>query len=701
VSWRGPLAEGYRACLWSRVASRVLVAVAEVDARDADSLHAAVADLPWEEHFPEDATLAVDFNGISETLRNTLFAARRVKDGIVDRLRALRGARPDVDLAAPGLRIVAHLHHGRASLSLDLSGPAHRRGYRGGTGAAPLRENLAAAVLLRAGWPTLAARGAPLFDPLCGSGTLLIEGALIAAGAAPGEQRAIGSPRWRGHDSALLERLRTEAREQRLRGSAALPPISGVDRDPRVLRHAVHNIGSAGFEGGIAVQHGTLAAVAAPAGSGLLVCNPPWGERLGAGDELPGLYAELGRRIREDFSGWRAAILTLEGPLAEALELRIDRRYRLRNGPLDCCLLVHDPALGARRAVAAARRVEGSPPGRAPAAAPAAPRQAPAPADPRDPTVAAQGVAMLANRLRKNQRRLRGWLASAAPQCYRVYDADIPEYAVAVDRYADWLHVAEYAPPASVDPALARARLADVRSALVTVFGVPPERIVLKTRERQRGTRQYQRLGNAQHFIEVREGSARLLVNLHDYLDTGLFLDHRPARRLIARLAPGKRFLNLFCYTASASVHAALGGASITTSVDLSATYLEWATRNLALNGLAAPAHRCERADCLRWLEEAGGEWDLVFLDPPSFSNSARMRVTLDVQRDHVVLLRAAMQRLAPGGILLFSTNRHGFRLDREALSGLAVEDLSEASVDPDFPRRPLPHRLYRIERGT
>jgi 23S rRNA (guanine2445-N2)-methyltransferase / 23S rRNA (guanine2069-N7)-methyltransferase len=308
---------------------------------------------------------------------------------------------------------------------------------------------------------------------------------------------------------------------------------------------------------------------------------------------------------------------------------------------------------------------------------------------------------MLANRLRKNLRRLRSWLASTQPECYRVYDADIPEYAVAVDRYADWIHVAEYAPPATIDPARARARLQDVRAALVEVFGIDPQRIVMKTRERQRGRRQYQRLGQDARFLEVREGAARLLVNLHDYLDTGLFLDHRPARRLLARLAPGRRFLNLFCYTASASVQAALGGARSTTSIDMSATYLEWAERNLALNGFTAPAHRCERADCLRWLAGTQGEWDLVFLDPPSFSNSARMRETLDLQRDHVGLIGSVMRLLGPGGILLFSTNRRGFRLDREALAGLVIEDLSEASVDPDFPRRPLPHRLYRIERAS
>jgi 23S rRNA (guanine2445-N2)-methyltransferase / 23S rRNA (guanine2069-N7)-methyltransferase len=694
VRFEGDLGAGYLACLWSRVASRVLLLLGEVDAGSSERLHAAVMDLPWERHVPEQATLAVDFSGSSDAFRNTLFGARRVKDGIVDRLRSLRGMRPGVDLQEPGLRITARLYRERVALGIDLSGPSHRRGYRGGTGAAPLKENLAAAVLLRAGWPAVAARGGVLYDPLCGSGTLPIEAALIAAGAAPGEHRPQGSPQWAGHDRGVWERLRAEARARREQGVERLPPIGGADADASVLEHARAAATEAGLAAHLRFEQAALGVQRPPAAmegrAGLLVCNPPWGERLGAGERLRELYAQLGRLVREQFPDWRAAILAAEASPVDQLGLTIKRDYRLRSGPIDCRLLIHDPAgRGARRAARADRAQGALRQGQADRAP--APPSAPSP----------EGVAMLANRLRKNLRRLRGWLAAEQPQCYRVYDADIPEYAVAVDRYADWVHVAEYAPPPTVDPARAVARLADVRAAVAEVFGVDAGHIVMKTRERQRGTRQYQRLGSADHLLEVREGPARLLVNLRDYLDTGLFLDHRPARRLIAKLAANRRFLNLFCYTASASVFAALGGARTTTSIDLSATYLEWAARNLALNGFTAPAHACERADCLRWLAEARGEWDLVFLDPPSFSNSARMRDTLDVQRDHVPLIREAVRLLAPGGILLFSTNRRGFRLDRAALEGFAIEDLSEASVDPDFRRGPLPHRLFRITAGT
>jgi 23S rRNA (guanine2445-N2)-methyltransferase / 23S rRNA (guanine2069-N7)-methyltransferase len=347
----GSLEEAYRACLWSRVAGRVLLMVADIPARDEAELHAGVMDIPWEEHFPADTTLAVDFIGTSDSLRHTLFGARRVKDGVVDRLRAVHGSRPSVDLEAPGLRLVARLHRDRLGLGIDISGPAHRRGYRTSAGAAPLRENLAAAVLLRAGWPTLCAGGAALFDPLCGSGTFLIEAALMAAGAAPGERRACGSPAWAGHDPALLGRLREAARSARLAGTPGLPLLAGADRDARVIEIARGNADRAGFAEQLQFDVADITDEGRPPGlrdcqGGLLVCNPPYGERLGAASEaaLVKLYTRLGDLAREEFADWRVAILAPDAPLAAHLGLRGARRYRFRNGPIECSLLVRDAA---------------------------------------------------------------------------------------------------------------------------------------------------------------------------------------------------------------------------------------------------------------------------------------------------------------------------------------------------------------------
>jgi 23S rRNA (guanine2445-N2)-methyltransferase / 23S rRNA (guanine2069-N7)-methyltransferase len=313
-------------------------------------------------------------------------------------------------------------------------------------------------------------------------------------------------------------------------------------------------------------------------------------------------------------------------------------------------------------------------------------------------------AAMFANRIRKNLRHLGRWARRSGVTCYRLYDADLPEYAVAIDLYEGWIHVQEYAPPPQVDPARAAARLADVLATLPFLLDIPPNRIVLKVRERQRGTRQYERLARTDRFQVVTEAGLRFAVNLTDSLDTGLFLDHRPTRAMLKQMAAGTDFLNLFAYTGAASVYAAAGGARATTSVDLSSRYLAWARRNMALNGfLEGPRHRFERADCLAWLQTAPrGAYSLIFLDPPTFSNSKRMRArTLDIQRDHVRLIRACLPLLAPDGTLVFSTNHRQFRLDAAALAGLDIQDISAPTIPLDFARNPRIHRCFRIRRPT
>jgi len=313
---------------------------------------------------------------------------------------------------------------------------------------------------------------------------------------------------------------------------------------------------------------------------------------------------------------------------------------------------------------------------------------------------------MFANRLRKKLLTLGRWARRAGVSCYRLYDADMPEFAVAIDLYQGErreVHVQEYAPPATVDPAAAARRLQAIRTLLPALLEVPPDGVHLKVRARQRGAAQYTRTGERGRPLEVREGECRFLVNLTDYLDTGLFLDHRETRRLIAGLAAGKRFLNLFAYTATATVCAARGGARSTTSVDLSQTYLDWARRNLALNGFGGAEHGLVRADCIAWLEQQARShhppYDLIFLDPPSFSNSKRMTGILDVQRDHVGLIRAAAGLLAPAGTLLFSTNLRSFKMDRDALTDLSPEDITRQTIPHDFERNPRIHQCWRIAR--
>jgi 23S rRNA (guanine2445-N2)-methyltransferase / 23S rRNA (guanine2069-N7)-methyltransferase len=313
---------------------------------------------------------------------------------------------------------------------------------------------------------------------------------------------------------------------------------------------------------------------------------------------------------------------------------------------------------------------------------------------------------MFANRLRKNMKALASWARREAVSCYRLYDADMPEYSFAIDLYQSdpagaggrWLYVQEYAPPATVDRDRARARREEAISVLPEVTNLPVDAIYWRTRRPQKGTSQYEALGDQGERVIVAEDGLRFLVNFTDYLDTGLFLDHRLTRARIREAAKGRRFLNLFCYTGAATVHAAAGGAAITTSIDMSRTYLDWARRNMEVNGFRGDAHRFVQADCLAWLaEDDGARYDLIFLDPPTFSNSKRMRGEFDVQRDHLPLIRQAMSRLNDGGLLLFSTNFRKFKLDQAALAGFSVTDISRATIPVDFRRDPKAHYCCEI----
>lgn len=704
VSFGGSLETAYRACLWSRLAGRVLVAIAELDARDGDALYASAAAIDWEAQLGPGRSLAISATGTpgrETAIDNTHFAALRVKDAIVDQLRERRGRRPNVDLDDPDLRLRLHVRGDRASLSIDLAGEGlHRRGYRVASVAAPLRENLAAAVLLRCG----GVEGhAQILDPMCGSGTLLIEAAWMVGDVAPGLQRARwGLTGWAGHDPALWQRLidEAEARRAKARARGQGPRIVGYDAAPESVRAALACIEAAGLRGIVHVERRALAAVEPPEpGPGLLVCNPPWGERLGERDELESLYAALGRVLRERFGEWRAGILTGDPSLGLALGMRARRRNKLHDGPIACQILRFDLA-----AIARTRAAEGEASGRGSGSGegPAALRER------------SEGARSFANRLAKNHKQLRRWLRREGVSCYRLYDADIPEYNFAIDLYEEaetgrvHAHVQEYAPPATVDARAAKRRRGEALAVVREDLELPRERVHLKRRERQRGRKQYTKLGEDGRGFVVAEGPARLWVNLDDYLDTGLFLDHRNARAALAEAARGQRVLNLFCYTATVSVHAALGQARSTTSVDLSTTYLDWAARNFSLNGLAwrgaedrsrAP-NVLVRADVLAWLGEQGARrWKLIFCDPPSFSNSKRMRDTFDVERDHVELIRACVRLLEPGGQLWFSTNKRKFELAREQLRGLDIEPLAD-SISPDFARNPTIHQCWVLTRA-
>jgi 23S rRNA (guanine2445-N2)-methyltransferase / 23S rRNA (guanine2069-N7)-methyltransferase len=680
VKFQGTLEAGYRACLWSRTATRVLLSLGSIDAGSSNSVYEGVKRIDWRDHLAPGATLACECSGGNESIRHTIYGSQLIKDAVCDNLRDATGERPNIKPERPDVLLHLHVEGPTALLSVDFSGESlHRRGYRSEGGRAPLKENVAAAVLLRAGWPGIFAGGGVLLDPLCGSGTFLTEGALIAADTAPALGREyFGFLGWRGHDARLWERLLDEARARRVAGAAlARRCILGSDADADAVRMTLANGEQAGVADWLHAEKRALAEIVRPrAETGLIVANPPYGERIGAESGLPALYSELGSVLRDRFQGWQAAILTGNPPLARNLGIYAKRTHRFYNGAIECRLLRFELTEASEQRPAEVVRADWS---------------------------SRPGAQMFANRLRKNLQRLDPWAEREHIDCFRVYDADMPEYAFAIDLYgrgSRQVYVQEYAPPGSVDQEGARDRRREALAVLPEVLAVPLSHVHSRVRKPQKGSEQYEKREAKAERHAVQEGGLKFWVNFRDYLDTGLFLDHRIVRALLRDWAQGADFLNLFCYTGSATVYAAAGGARSSTSVDLSNTYLDWAHENLLLNGFGGPNHELHRADCLQWLEEQeprGARFDLIFVDPPTFSNSKRMDGVLDVQRDHVGMIRRSLKLLRPSGRLVFSTNYTRFKLDAQALADLSVEDISARTIPKDFERHARIHRCFVI----
>lgn len=658
------LALVYRLCLWSRLANRVQLILFSGAALNQETLYQLCHQFSWQNVFSSDKTLGIEFHGMSTEIRNTMFGAQVVKDAIVDYFRKLDGSRPVIDRENPQIRLHAYLKHDHLTVSFDLTGYSmHQRGYRTVAGLAPLKENIAAAMLVRAKWPELAQTGALLHDPFCGSGTIVIEAAMMAANIAPGLLRLDQSVQyWTQHQPALWDEEHTHALQ-------AVKPLNrvlrGTDIDPQMIELAKANAERAGVTHLVDFSCQPLDACVPEGGQGLLIGNPPYGERLGDATQLIPMYQQLGHVLHTHYQGWHAAILTSNPMLAKAMGLRASKSYTLFNGALECKLYCV--------AVNADNQLRSFEPGRLSA-----------------------GAQMFANRLQKNVTHLQKWAKRNQISCYRVYDADLPEYAFAIDIYNDHAVLQEYTAPASIDAHKAEKRSLDVIQAAPGVLGIPPEQLVVKRRKQQKGSSQYQKMNQVGRTMVVSEGQAKLMVNLYDYLDTGLFLDHRSLRQQFDKLPKGTRFLNCFCYTASASVHAALAGA-LTTNVDLSNTYLTWAEANFKLNQLDVSRHQFIQYDCLEWLNVATDRFDVIFLDPPSFSNSKRMTNTLDIQRDHESLIVAAMNLLTPNGTLYFSTNLRQFKLSADISSAYDVRDISAQTIDLDFKRNQRIHQCFVI----
>ncbi|MCL4106883.1 UNVERIFIED_CONTAM: hypothetical protein GTU68_004024 [Idotea baltica] len=649
----------YRCCLWSRLASRFVRVLSEFTCMDDMDLYLSTTAVNWVNQFHSTKRFVVDFNGTNNEIRNSQYGAMKVKDAVVDCFEKKSLPRPSISKENPDIRIHVRLHRDKAILGVDMVGSGlHQRGYRPESGRAPLRETLAAAILLRSGWDATK----PFLDPMCGSGTLVIEAAMMAANMAPGVKRQ----KWcfeslEDFEPELWAEVKAEANVQGRRGVKKVEcKFFGYDNDERMIKTARDNARRAGVEELIEFEVGDAAKLKRPTEftDGVIVSNPPYGERLGTEPGLIALYTAFGAQLKAEFGGCNASIFSSSDELLSCLRMRADKQFKKNYS-------ISDRPMSER------------------------------PTGEQEQLIAPD----FANRLKKNIGKIGKWAKKEQLDCYRIYDADLPEYNVAIDVYPGHLVIQEYAAPKDVPEDKAKRRLTDIIRASIQVTGVEANNVVLKVRQKQKGRSQYQKMAQDSSNLEVNEYGVKLIVNLHDYLDTGLFLDHKITRRRIGEMAGGKDFLNLFAYTGSASVHAAVGGARSTTTVDMSNTYLEWAKENMELNGRVGRQHQFVQADCLQWLAKEQGSYDLIFIDPPTFSNSKRMDQSFDVQRDHIQLMEDLKRLLREEGTIVFSNNKRHFKMDMEGLEelGLKAQNISSKTLPLDFSRNKHIHNCWLI----
>ncbi len=683
IEFAGDVSAVCRANLWLRSADRVLVQLAKFPAADFDALFDTARDLPWEEWIGPTTAIPVRGRSHKSQLTSVPACQRTVKKAIVERLTAKLGVTTLPETGPPAPVEVALLED-EATLSLDTSGEGlHRRGYRTLVGPAQLRETLAAGLVQLSYWRP----GRPLVDPFCGTATLVIEAVMLGRRLAPGRRREFAAEHWPATSGDAWRIAREEADD------LALPPLEerpiGTDIDAEALKLARYHAEQAGVTEDIHFQQRAFADMQSSREYGCTIMNPPYGLRLGEEAEIAALYRSLPVVLRR-LKTWSHFILSAREDLEQLVGQLADRRRKLFNGQITCTYFqFHGPRPPRRRDPGERRET---------------PESIPTPPPPafgglRDE--ASRQAEEFANRLRKRARHLRRWPTKRGITCYRLYERDIPEVPLVVDRYEDALHIAEFERPHERTAAQHADWLDHMVRTAGEVLETPRELIFLKHRERQQGDAQYGRFAEQGDARVVQEGGLKFKVNLSDYLDTGLFLDHRITRAMVRDLAKGKSFLNLFGYTGAFTVYAAAGGAVRTTSVDLSENYLRWAGENLCLNGFTGREHRLVREDASAFLAsvEQGQTFDLAVVDPPTFSNSKRLKHDWDVQRDHVELLNGVIRHMSPEGVIFFSSNSRRFKLDEAALPAVSIREISRHTVPEDFRNQRI-HRCWRMNKS-
>ena len=706
----GTLRDLYTICLWSRVASRVLMLIKRKNINTeydvAEQLYGLAKSINWTEQFSLEQTFAIRLSVDKRVAVSQQFAMLRIKDAIADTFNEAYDSRPNVDSRNPDFSIFATVNDKQAELYLDLSGTSlHRRGYRVAMTEAPLKENLAAALLYSAGWHQKNSDGTPyynaLIDPMCGSGTFIIEALLMHCDYAVGIDKAanqFGFYEWQHHDETLWQQMIDDA-QTRFRAALdianeqpdTLPLILGFDADNGAIIATEKNLIAAGLQDLLPLLDletralNQLSSVLRPMvkdgrlSNPLVITNPPYGERLGDEEMIKPLYHALGLILQDSFAG--SGINPMLGILAahveqvDILPIKEPKTLRCHNGAITVYFRYGNLIAGQLGNLVSRfekREIE------------------------------SEEAQDFINRLQKNLVKLKKLAKKDAVSNIRAYDADLPDFKVAIDLYGDYAHVQEYAPPKTIPPETAKKRFNLALMGIREVFDINREQVFIKTRARQSGNEQYSKQGQTDKrgkFYVAREDGAYFYVNFTDYLDTGLFIDHRNMRKRIKANSRGKAVLNLFAYTCTASVHAALAGAKKVTSVDLSQNYLDWGKQNFVLNGLDVSRNKYQfvAADIFEWIKDNTEQYDIIFIDPPTFSNSKKFQGTFDVQRDHAALINRAMNRLTSDGVLYFSNNFTRFELDEQLTQRYDVTNITHQTIGFDFNIKKPIHQSFEI----
>jgi 23S rRNA (guanine2445-N2)-methyltransferase / 23S rRNA (guanine2069-N7)-methyltransferase len=663
-----------RLMMWAniccRTAVRILKPIVTFSADGEAALYRGIGLVDWLSHLDADRSLAIDPVVHSPMFGNSLYAAQLAKDAIVDQVRDRMGRRPSVDLANPDLRINLHIDQDRVTVYLDSSGDSlHKRGYRALAGEAPINEVLAAGILRLTAWD----EKSPLADFMCGSGTFVIEAALMARRIAPGlVRKQFGYQRWKEFDPALHDSLLTEARGQMLPDLTF--PMRGSDLDPQAITAARENARRAGVAENIRFDVENFESARPGAASGLLVTNPPYDERMKT-SQIEAVYRRIGDALKHHWAGYTAFVFTGNLEAGRQIGLRPSAKTRLFNGPIECRLLrIPLFSLSPRPAT--------EPDGRA-GDFKSSPEQR-----------GQNQAGAFRNRLTRMAKHWHRWARRHGITCVRIYDRDIPEIPLAIDWYEGKLSITEYDRPHSRTEIEHREWLERMVELISDVLDVPSTQIA---RHSKKGT--HLDSGNEVRPVFVQEGGLRFEVRLNDR-ETGLDLDQRILRGMLRAEAAGKRFLNLFARAGTHAV-AAAGGATSTVSVDASQGMLDWTQRNLQLNRLGSGTHRLVCQDPIAYIRDldsaAGSQFDLAFVQPPSFDGKRREGVW-NVQDGHVDLLNRLIAGMSEGGKIYFVSRFRRLTLHAEEIHGASVHEITRQTVPPDFRNKKV-HRSWVLIR--